>query len=122
MGTWADFFVAELGAAAPLTGLVIVGISVNVSRILSDKVLPGRAIETLVTPTGILIASTYALVPSQPALVFGWEIIGTGAAMWLVPTYIQMRAHAHARGLYPLRPRFLLTQFSSLPFIAAGLL
>jgi hypothetical protein len=61
MGSWADFFAAELGAAAALTGLAIVGISINVTRILSDPGLPGRAVETLVTPAGVLIASTYAL-------------------------------------------------------------
>jgi len=73
MGSWADFFAAELGAAAALTGLVIVGISINVTRILQDKGLPGRAIETLVLPTGILVASTYALVPHQPDGLLGIE-------------------------------------------------
>ena len=48
MGSWADFFSAELGAAAALTGLVIVGISINIARILAEPGLPGRAAETLV--------------------------------------------------------------------------
>src|ERR1700742_4322169 len=92
MGTWSDFFVAELGAAAALTGLVIVGISINITRILSHPFLPGRAAETLVTPTGVLVASSYALVPQQPAWLFGSEIALTGFAMWIVPAIIQFRA------------------------------
>lgn len=63
MGAWTDFFAAELDAAAVLAGLVIVGISINVTRILSHPLLPGRAVETLVTPTGGLVAASYALVP-----------------------------------------------------------
>jgi modulator of FtsH protease len=125
MGNWADFFVAELGAAAALAGLVIVAISINVTRILSSPLLPGRAAETLVTPTGVLLASTYALVPHQPLWLFGTEIVMTGAVMWIVPTLIQVRAvrsGAAKMGLGVLLPRILLAQFSSLPFIATGIL
>ncbi len=92
MGAWTDFFVAELGAAAALTGLVIVGISINVARILADPGLPGRAAETLVLPTGLLVASTFALVPHQPGWVLGGELALTGAVMWLIPTLIHIRA------------------------------
>ncbi|MGH6870985.1 MAG: hypothetical protein ACREHE_05705 [Rhizomicrobium sp.] len=125
MGDWADFFVAELGAAAALAGLVIVAISINVTRILSTPLLPGRAAETLVTPTGVLIASTYALVPHQPAWLFGAEIALTGAAMWIVPTIIQVRTLCSGQvvlGSRAVLPRILLTQLSSLPIAATGIL
>jgi modulator of FtsH protease len=121
MGSWADFFTAELGAAAALTGLVIVGISINVARIIADPHLPGRAIETLVTPTGVLIASTYALVPEQPAWLFGSEIAMVGLVMLLIPDYIQWKA----RKILPFHivvRRALLAQLSSLPIIACGVL
>src|SRR6185312_6154219 len=52
MPEWTDFFVAEVGASAALAGLVIVAISINVTRIISYPWLPGRAAETLVAPTG----------------------------------------------------------------------
>ncbi len=126
MGAWTDFFVAELGAAAALVGLVIVAISINVTRILSAPHLPGRAAETLVTPTGVLLASTYALVPHQPAWLLGSEIVMTGAVMWIVPALIQIyairRGIVAKYGLLVLMPRILLAQFSSLPFIATGIL
>lgn len=123
MGSWADFFTAELGAAAALTGLVIVGISINVTRILTDPALPGRAAETLVLPTGILVACTYALVPHQPAGLLGGELIATGLAMWGIPTLIHIRAFRMPASA-PLRliPRMSLTFFSSWPFVASGIL
>jgi len=123
MEGWREFFAAELGAAAALAGLVIVGISINVERILASPRLPGRAAETLVTPTGVLVAATYCLVPDQPDWLLGAELISTGLAMWAVPTVIQVRARrAGAEANYPFWPRILLTQFSSLPFIVAGAL
>jgi modulator of FtsH protease len=121
MAGWTDFFVAELGAAAALTGLVIVGISINVSRIVADRHLPGRAIETLVTPTGVLIASTYALVPYEPDWLLGSEIAMVGLAMLAIPDYIQWKARKILSFNIAVR-RALLAQLSGLPFVACGVL
>jgi modulator of FtsH protease len=125
MGNWADFFAAELGAAAALAGLVIVAISINVTRILETPLLPGRAAETLVTPTGVLLAASYALVPRQSGWLFGSEIAAIGVVMWIVPALIQIHALRTGGAAVRLRvivPRILLAQFSSLPFVAAGVL
>lgn len=125
MGSWADFFAAELGAAAALTGLVIVGISINVTRILSEPGLPGRAAETLVLPTGVLVSATFALVPHQPGWLLGGELALTGAVMWALPTRIHVQALRAGNGqIGPAggRPRFALAFFSSWPFIISGIL
>jgi hypothetical protein len=125
MGTWADFFAAELSAAAALTGLVIVGISINVTRILEDAALPGRAAETLVLPTGMLVVATCALTPGQPLTILGWEILGAGLLTWLVPAVIQFDAVRKGEGnLGPMRgiPRVLLALVASWPFIVCGIL
>ena len=89
MDGWADFFVAEVGASAALAGFVIVAISINLSRIVAYPWLPGRAAETLVAPTGVLIVSSYMLVPHQPPEQLAIELLATGAAMWLMPSLIQ---------------------------------
>jgi hypothetical protein len=122
IANWSSFFAAEIGAAAALTGLIIVAISINLSRILADPLLPGRAAETLIQPAGVLVASTFALVPGQPASLLGLELILTGAVMWLAPLAIQIAAVRRVRG-YPhsrLWVRVALAQLSSLPFVAAG--
>jgi modulator of FtsH protease len=121
---WTDFFVAEVGASAALAGFVIVAISINLSRIVSYPWLPGRAAETLVAPTGVLIVSSYMLVPNQPAGQLACELLATGAAMWLMPGIIQLRTFGKQKAV-PRRSlivRFLLTQLSSVPVIVTGML
>lgn len=124
MPEWTDFFVAEVGASAALAGLVIVAISINLTRIISYPWLPGRAAETLVAPTGVLVTSSYMLVPHQQAAQLAVELIATGAVMWLMPMIIQLRTLRGAKDLprRSLAVRFLLTQLSALPVMAAGTL
>ena len=100
---WENFFVAEVSAAAALTGLLFVAVSINLTKILSFPQLPGRAGESLVMLMGALMVSTFGLVPQQPRLALGAEILGVGLLVWLFPMRIQRRAakmdgHVHAAG------------------------
>jgi hypothetical protein len=88
---WANFFVAEVGAAAALSGLIIVAISINLQRILSFPQLPGRAAEMLILLVGALLACGFALMPGQPLKVLGGEILGAGLLMTGAPLVIQAR-------------------------------
>jgi hypothetical protein len=88
---WANFFVAEVGAAAALSGLVIVAISINLQRILAFPQLPGRAAEMLIMLVGALLASSFALMPNQPPKVLGGEMLGAGLLMTISPVVIQGR-------------------------------
>jgi hypothetical protein len=88
---WANFFIAEVGAVAALSGLVIVAISINLQRILSFPQLPGRAAEMLIMLVGALLACSFALMPGQPLGVFGYEVLGAGILMTAAPIAIQAR-------------------------------
>jgi hypothetical protein len=88
---WANFFVAEVGAAAALSGLVIVAISINLQRILAFPQLPGRAAEMLILLVGALLACSFGLIPGQPIKLFGGEILGAGLLMTAAPIVIQAR-------------------------------
>ncbi|HTQ08213.1 MAG TPA: hypothetical protein VMI54_30375 [Polyangiaceae bacterium] len=118
---WENFFVAEVGASAALTGLLFVAVSINLSRVLAYPQLPGRAAETLIVLVGALAASSFGLVPGQPVRALGAEILGAGALMWLVPVRMQLGVRAR-----PGDPRsWMLTrvvthQFATLPFLACG--
>ena len=65
MNAWESFVVAEVGASAVLAGLVFVGLSINLDKIIADPGLPGRALEALVALTVVLVVSSLLLVPGQ---------------------------------------------------------
>ncbi len=83
MEGWTDFFVAEVGAAAALAGLLVVAVSINIARIMSFPLLPGRAAETLIIIGGALMVSSFALFPGQPRPLFGGEAVVVGLVVAL---------------------------------------
>jgi hypothetical protein len=89
---WANFFVAEVGASAALTGLLVVAISINLARILAIAQLPGRAAEGLIILVGAFVLSSVALIPDQSAAAFATEVLITGLVMLLAPLSIQLRS------------------------------
>ena len=66
---WGDLFACAGGAAAALAGLIFVGLSVNMSRLLElDKsrgqnFLTGRALEAFVAMLSVLVTCIVALTP-----------------------------------------------------------
>ncbi|HUC01078.1 MAG TPA: hypothetical protein VMS11_14755 [Solirubrobacterales bacterium] len=72
---WTDLFVAVAGAAAALTGLLFVAVSINLERILKFEGLPERALETLLFLVLALLASIVALVPGQSHVALGLELL-----------------------------------------------
>ena len=88
---WSDFFIAELGALAALTGFVVVAISINLGRILAYPGLPGRAAEALIAPMGAITATGVVLVPELPPALRGALIAAIGGFMVVAPIAIQAR-------------------------------
>jgi hypothetical protein len=75
---WGEFAVVAGGAAAVLTGLIFVAVSINLQRILGFPGLPGRAGESVVMFLGILVLSLFVVVPGQSTHVLGVEITLVG--------------------------------------------
>ena len=78
---WHDMFVAMAGAAAALTGLIFVAVSINLERVLKFPALPPRAVETLSILIGLLVLSVFVLVPGQSLTALGTEILVLGVVM-----------------------------------------
>jgi modulator of FtsH protease len=118
---WESFFVAEVGAAAALTGLLFVAVSINLSKILAFSQLPGRAAESLLMLVGVLMVSSFCLVPGQPRMVLGGEILVASLTVWIYPMAMQRRTP-----LPPDAPRLWLVtrvlthQIGALPLVVAG--
>ena len=118
---WENFFIAEVGATAALAGLVIVAISINLSRILAFPELPGRAAEAIVVLMGALVLCSVTLTP-QPQRNLGIETLIAAIVIWLIPVVVQTRTYrtARASGHGNIGARILLAQINTLPFVIAG--
>jgi modulator of FtsH protease len=119
---WENFFVAEVGAAAALTGLLFVAVSINLARILAIAHLPNRAGETLVVFGGALAVATFGVVPDQSYVALGCEVGGVGLVVWAVTVRTQWLAFQHVDARKWLAMRVIGTQASTLPFVVAGAL
>jgi hypothetical protein len=122
MQGWSNFLVAELGAAAALTGLLFVAVSINLTRILQFSHLPSRAAEALLALISVLFVMTFGLIPRQGATAYGIEIGSTGLFAWAMYTRAMVRSRRFDREYIGLAARFLTNQLPPLPFIVAGLL
>jgi hypothetical protein len=128
MGDWHDFLLAQAGAAGVLTGLVFVGVSINLEKIMSQPGfgLSGRAAEALILVVAVLTASLLLLVPRQGTMMVGVEVLAIGLAAWGWVVAIQL---LRLRGWQEMEPelrrafvvRVALGQLATLPFVAAGI-
>jgi hypothetical protein len=75
---WVEFGVAVAGAAAVLTGLVFVAVSINLERVLAVPGVPDRAGESVLMFVAVLIYSLFLLVPGQSTTALGVELLITG--------------------------------------------
>jgi hypothetical protein len=121
-GYWHDLFVASAGAAAALTGLIFVAVSINLAKILADRRLPIRAAETLSILVGLLLVSVFVLVPGQPRPVLGGEIGGLGLIMAVVlhTKRLQIPREADEPRAWSLVPLAIIMG-STVPMIGAGI-
>jgi hypothetical protein len=119
---WANFFMAELGALAALTGFVVVAISINLSRILSYPHLPTRAGEALIGPVGAITATSLVLIPDQPAALLGIEVIAIGAVMVIAPVVFQARAWSARKDATERVARAATNEGFGLAFVIGGAL
>ncbi len=74
IAAWSDYGVAVVSAAAALTGLLFVAVSVNSAWFWSAKVHRGRAGQALVLFTVPLVTGIVLLIPGQSTTALGIEI------------------------------------------------
>ena len=122
---WTDFFIAVAGVAGALTGLLFVGLSINLERIISAPTSVGRAAETLMLLAGVVALALITLVPLHSARDLGALLLLVAVPVWLLPMLGQLRAirqHLFTRRQFA-ASRVVLHQLGALPLVvgAAGL-
>ena len=117
---WSDFLVAASGASAALAGLVFIGISINLTRILALPGLPGRAGQTIVILANALAISLAVLGPQHSHVGVGVEILVLGLVGWLAVVWIHARAAVDPTGRGYRRRSWVMLQFATVPFVVAG--
>ena len=87
---WGDFFLAAAGAAAAMSGLIFVAVSVNIRPVLeadkrSSENFAGRAIEALVALVNVLVVSIVGLTPTIPRGVPATFVLAVAAESAISP-------------------------------------
>ena len=80
MDNWSDLFVATAGASATLAGLIFVGLSINLDKLVKMPGVLLRAAASLALLTSILGLSILLLIPDQSVRNAGVEVLGIAIA------------------------------------------
>jgi hypothetical protein len=91
---WSGFGATVATASAALTGFLFIAVSINLTKILAEENsnLPGRAALTLMLFSTPLVSSLLLIVPGQPRLALGVELLGLGLLTGPAEIVIDVRA------------------------------
>jgi hypothetical protein len=93
---WQTFFAMTGGAAAALTGLLFVAMSLHAKAIMASRFFRDRAVSTLLSLTSQLLISGAVLIPGQPVWLLGAEVetVALLFAAYLVRTILTQEREA----------------------------
>jgi hypothetical protein len=121
--TWDSFFVAQVGASAALTGLVFVALSINLSRIIEERVLVGRAAEALALLLLPVMLGLLSLMPDVALETTGAWCLGITLVGFVVLNRLLLRIRAEVWRTRPHREfvaRVLSVEFAIVPLVVGG--
>jgi modulator of FtsH protease len=124
MEGWDNFFLGHVGASAALGGLLFVAISLNLSQISTAAGLADRALLALSLLLAILVASSFMLIPDQPGLLLGSEVLLVGLGLTALAVTKRPRSpdrggsHSDTKSAV----NMLLLAIAVVPYLAGGVL
>jgi hypothetical protein len=85
LGHWPNFYITVGGAAAALTGLIFVAVSLHASTVLGNTLHRDRAWSSVALLMSVVFVSMALLAPDQPTWLIGLELDAI-AAFWVYRT------------------------------------
>jgi len=123
LADWGDFFAAELGAAAALVGLLFVGLSINLEKILKEPSLPNRALLALGLLLGTLMMSSYVMIPGQGTDALGYEVFCTALGLSILSAIVEWRTRQWMTGHHlTFLANVVLLAAALIPYLVGGVL
>lgn len=122
MNEWSDLFVATAGASATLAGLLFVGLSINLDKLVEMSGVILRAAASLALLTAMLGLSILLLIPDQTVRNAGIEVLGVAIASAGIVGILSVRSVRHTHPQYRGNAIALsgLRLFALLPLAVSG--
>lgn len=98
MESWEEFAVVTGGAAAALTGLLFVAVSIRLDVIAASTELRSRAAQTLTLFLSITLVAVVFAIPGQPQWLFGCELVALAVAGGVTMFVLGRWAHREQSG------------------------
>ena len=124
MEAWHDFLVAQVGASAALGGLLFVGLSLNLEKIVSLSGVAERAQITLVMILATLLLGSLLLIPRQEFFPLGAEALVVGVATVILGTHFGLRSIRRTQPEFrgTVARNLFLFEVATIPYIIGGTL
>jgi hypothetical protein len=121
---WNDFFVSTAGAASALAGLIFVGVSISLTKILATKSLPDRALISICLLLIILLLSLIFLIPNQSTFPRNGEVVLLSFIGWITVTKIDVNIFREKEKQYKMSYLFNLSfnQIALLSYIVGAII
>lgn len=120
---WLTLLAVQAGAAATLTGLVFVAVSINLARIVEVPGLSGRAAESILQFLQVFFLCTVVMIPRQPITEVAAEVLGIALLSWgmQLVSHVQYSKARSGHPLWWLIVRIAETQLASIPLFVGGI-
>lgn len=124
MNEWHDLFVATVSSAAALAGLIFVGVSINLAKILAIITLPERALVALILLLTILLLSICFLIPVQTNFAAGIENLIIAFFVWLFTIKMDVSIYRNIEVKFKRYYRFnmAINQLCIIPYLISAIL
>jgi hypothetical protein len=118
---WHELFLMTGGATAALAGLIFVAVSLNHEDILRIPALPALAARTLGILIALVLFCLVGLIPAQPRIAFGVEVLVVAGALTSLVLVTTLRNLAGSELLRWRVSLVGLALLSSVPGLCAGI-